>query len=167
MQRRKLRNADTVFLEVAKHFIRTSGYGVTLNASCLTEKQNGSSLLGLAHGPSLTTRVFVDGSISVHLGELELSDGCTEHIECDGRSILHLRERFAEEIPVGGNIIQPTQHLVANGEVVSRKIETRRFGPLGGRDKCLGGQQVGQIGKCGSFRQRKDEPKVIVKRIVR
>src|SRR5581483_10921018 len=150
MQRRKLRNADTVFLEVAKHFIRTSGYGVTLNASCLTEKQNGSSLLGLAHGPSLTTREFVDGSISVHLRELELSDGCAEHIECDGRSIL-----------------QPTQHLVANGEVVSRKIETRRFGPLGGRDKCLGGQQVGQIGKCESFRQRKDEPKVIVKRIIR
>src|SRR5215469_17843488 len=136
IERRYLGNSDYMVLKVAEHLIRLTADLVALDAARLPEEQQSTLLLVLAQGTVLAASETIDRCVGKNQSKLELSNGPSEHIECDLASLLHRREDLAEQRSIRWDSIQPPKHLGPYSKVVSRESESRDLRPLGRRDKC-------------------------------
>src|SRR6185503_2314589 len=69
-------------------------------------------------------------------------DGQSKHIECDWPTVASLWKDLPKQLSVFGHVVNSSQHLVANVEVIARKGEPRDFHPFCRRNESLRHQQL-------------------------
>jgi hypothetical protein len=141
--------------EIAEHFIRLAGDGVTLHAPRATEEQRRATFLITGQRIELTSGIPIDRRICEHQREFEFCNRTREHVEVDGPAILHHRKRLTEQSSVLVDLIEPPQHLTPDVVVITRKNEARHFDALRWGNESLRLEEMVEVRECRAFRERK------------
>src|SRR5262252_4397790 len=115
---------------------------MTVNTSRLAKEQQRSTFLLVCQSVALPACKSVERSLGKNQGKLKFGDCLAEHIKSDWTAVSHRGEKLAEPFPVLSDVIDPSQYLIANVEIVARKTKPRHLNSFSRRNERLCNQQV-------------------------
>src|SRR5215470_17095113 len=140
-----LRDSDNVLREVAEHLVGRTRNLMAVNTPRFAKEEQRSSLLLFSQGARLPSRKLVYGCVGKNQAELKFGDRKPEHIKSDGAAGLHRGEDLTESLPVLGDVVDPSQYLFANIEIVAGETEPRDLNSLRRRNEGLGIKQMRKV----------------------
>src|SRR5947208_1400663 len=153
--------------EIAEHLVGGPRYSMAFDTAALAEEEGGALLLIGSQSVLVAARELIDGRVGKDQRKLKLRDHFAKHIKIDRSSMAHLWKEIAEERKVGRDGVESSQHLRADGVVITREIEPSHFHAFRRRDECLGDEQVRQIGKAQGLGWGKLKPGAVIERVIR
>jgi hypothetical protein len=138
-------HADHVLAKIAEHLVGPAGDLMACYTAGPPEEEHGAALLRRGEGVGAPACEAVDRRVGRHLHELELRDRPADVVERDWCAPADLREHLGKQLPVPIGLVQTPQHFAPDVLAVAGDVKPGRLHPLGGRDECLGREQVRRV----------------------
>src|SRR5215475_2359131 len=115
---------------------------MTSDASRLAKEQQRSAFLLVRQSVALPSRKSIEGRVSKNQGELKFGDCLPEHIKSDRAAVAHRGKELTESLSVLCAIVDPSQYLATNVEVITGEAEPGHLNSFGRRNERLCNEQV-------------------------